>query len=87
LLDHCGVTHPPKTATQTTRRRELIEGVQQLRDTAAPFADHKLPQPALRHVDEGGHPDDYVRQLVTAALRDNQVGVRGRVCRPSRLRE
>lgn len=27
-----------------------------------------------RYIDEGGHPDDYVRELVQAALRDNQVG-------------
>ncbi|GBF87585.1 hypothetical protein Rsub_00296 [Raphidocelis subcapitata] len=69
-----------------SRMRELMAGVQQLRESAAALADFKLPQPALRYIDEGGHPDDYVRDVVTAALRDNQIA-KGRAHAVARLRD
>jgi hypothetical protein len=129
------VATPPERldTTHPKHRAELMAGIQQLRETAPPFADYKLPQPALRsvctwfrtlcmavtqldaslpqsctnalrrmiaprphapappppaapasrYVDEGGHPDDYVRELVQTALRDNQAGV-ARPARPHR---
>ncbi|KAI8464977.1 MAG: transcription factor subunit Med10 of mediator complex-domain-containing protein [Monoraphidium minutum] len=69
-----------------SRMRELMEGVQQLRDAAPAFSDFKAPQAVLKYVDEGGHPDDYVRELVQAALRDNRIA-RGRAHVVERLRD
>ena len=56
-----------------SRVAELARGMHALRGAAGALGAAPVPAPALAWVDAGGHPDDFVRETVRAAVRDNQV--------------
>lgn len=61
-----------------TRMQEFAEGLEQFRQLAAAFSQTQVPTALLKFIDEGGHPDDFVRSTFRTAVSDNQL-VAGRV--------
>lgn len=54
------------------RLQQFMTGIGQLREQAAGCED-PVPIEMLRYIDGGGHPDAYICETFSAAMRDNQV--------------
>lgn len=68
------------------RLQELLRGLQQFKERTAAYKSMQVPAALCRHVDDGGHPDDFVRQTFTRAVADNQLAA-GRVAAIQALKD